>query len=255
MITDTTFSQAGILTKREFEEQELVVEAGEDDLDRNAFLQLLTTQLQNQNPLDPMKNEEFVAQLAQFSQLEGITNMSTELADVANVIRSDRILAGANFVGKTVLAQSGNLFHDGQAGSDLQLNLPYGAQQVRIDIVDPATGGVIRSLSAGAQGAGTSSFQWDGRNFDGQLMQSGTYNVRAVAQVNGQSEAVIPETYARVDSVSWNATQSDLLLNLDGGASVPLNQVTRISQPTEQPIRSTENGADTSDQLLNENGD
>ncbi len=255
MITDTTFAQAGILTKREFEEQELIVESGEDDLDRNAFLQLLTTQLQNQNPLDPMKNEAFVAQLAQFSQLEGITNMSTELADVATVIKSDRILAGANFVGKTVLAQSGNLFHDGQSQSELQLNLPYGAQQVRIDIVDPQTGGVIRSIASGAQGAGNTSFQWDGRNSDGQVMQPGTYNVRAVAQVNGQSEAVIPETYARVDSVSWNATQSDLQLNLDGGATVPLNQVSRISQPTEQPINRPESGADESDESLNENGE
>jgi flagellar basal-body rod modification protein FlgD len=51
------------------------------DLDRNAFLRLFTTQLQNQNPLDPMKNEAFVAQLAQFSTLEATTAMSSSLSD------------------------------------------------------------------------------------------------------------------------------------------------------------------------------
>ena len=99
MDTEISFVNTGVLTKREHEEAQLF-RSSEDELDRTAFLKLLTTQLQNQNPLDPMKNEAFVAQLAQFSQLEGITNMSTSLSDVANVIRSDRILAGSNLIGK-----------------------------------------------------------------------------------------------------------------------------------------------------------
>jgi Flagellar hook capping protein len=87
MDTSIGLNSTGILTKQEYDESQLVRESGDDDLDRNAFLTLLTTQLQNQNPLDPMKNEAFVAQLAQFSQLEGITNMSTSLDEVANVMR------------------------------------------------------------------------------------------------------------------------------------------------------------------------
>ena len=104
MNTDISLASTGILTKQEYEESQLL-SSSDDELDRNAFLKLLTTQLQNQNPLDPMKNEAFVAQLAQFSQLEGITNMSTSLTDVADVIRSDRIMTGANMVGKSVFAE------------------------------------------------------------------------------------------------------------------------------------------------------
>ena len=95
MDTEISLASTGTLTKREYDESQLL-KSSEDELDRSAFLTLLTTQLQNQNPLDPMKNEAFVAQLAQFSQLEGITNMSTSLNDVADVIRSDRIMSGAN---------------------------------------------------------------------------------------------------------------------------------------------------------------
>ena len=108
METTVSLASTGILTQRDYDEQQLVKNGRDDSLDRNAFLTLLTTQLQNQNPLDTMKNEEFVAQLAQFSQLEGITNMSTSLSDVADVIRSDRIMTGANLVGKSVFCSHGS---------------------------------------------------------------------------------------------------------------------------------------------------
>lgn len=226
------FSKSGILTKQEYEESQLVYEPGDDGLDRNAFLQLLTTQLQNQNPLDPMKNEAFVAQLAQFSQLEGITNMSTSMSGIEEVIRADRIMSGANFVGKTVLSQSGQIFADGQSGSEIELDLPYGAESVDIQIIDKSTGLPIRNISSGAQSSGTASFTWDGRNSGGQLMASGTYAINAMVKINGMNEAVIPKTYARVGSVSWDALSSELTLNLDGGGSVSLDKVTKIAQPT-----------------------
>jgi len=64
------------------------------------FLKLFTTQLQNQNPLDPTKNEAFVAQLAQFSQLEATTNMATQLTSFVSSQSGDRMLAGASLIGK-----------------------------------------------------------------------------------------------------------------------------------------------------------
>ena len=63
---------ANILTTKRYEEQQAKLLAKDSELDRDAFLKLFTTQLKNQNPLDPMENEAFVAQLAQFSSLEAI---------------------------------------------------------------------------------------------------------------------------------------------------------------------------------------
>ena len=151
METDISFASTGILTKQEYDEANLVKTARDDGLDRNAFLTLLTTQLQNQNPLDPMKNEQFVAQLAQFSQLEGITNMSTSLSDVADVIRSDRIMTGANLVGKSVFGQTGRITTDGQSASAIEFNLPYGADQVEVGIYDPVSGALMRSMVVGLE--------------------------------------------------------------------------------------------------------
>jgi len=145
MNTDISLASTGTLTTAEYEESQLL-KSSEEELDRNAFLQLLTTQLQNQNPLDPMKNEAFVAQLAQFSQLEGITNMSTSLADVADVMRSDRIMAGANLVGKSVLAQTGRIATNGSTPSKIEVSLPYGAEQVDLGIYDADSGALMRSI-------------------------------------------------------------------------------------------------------------
>ena len=231
MNTDFSFANAGILTKQDYDESQLVKEAGEDDLDRNAFLTLLTTQLQNQNPLDPMKNEAFVAQLAQFSQLEGITNMSTSLTEVADVMRSDRILAGANLVGKSVFAQTGRITTDGQTPSQIEVDLPYGADQVDVGIYDLTSGALLRSIVVGPQSSGVMQANWDGRQANGSEVPAGTYAIRANVTRGGASETVVPVTYAKVDTVSWDALNADLNLNLQGGGSLPLAQITRLGQP------------------------
>lgn len=230
METTISLANTGILTKQEYDEASLVKSARDDGLDRNAFLTLLTTQLQNQSPLDPMKNEQFVAQLAQFSQLEGITNMSTSLSDVADVIRSDRIMSGANLVGKTVFGQTGRISTDGQNASSLEFELPYGADQVEVGIYDPVSGALMRSIVAGPQSSGTFSMAWDGRLADGTSAVPGSYIVRGNVMAGGNSQTVTPSTYSRVETVSWDALNSDLNLNLAGGAVIPMAQVSRIGQ-------------------------
>ena len=245
MNTDFSFANAGILTKQEYDESQLVKAAGEDDLDRNAFLTLLTTQLQNQNPLDPMKNEAFVAQLAQFSQLEGITNMSTSLDDMSGVMRSDRILAGANLVGKSVFAATGQITTDGQTPAEIEVDLPYGADQVDLGIYDPVSGALLRSIVVGPQSSGVMQANWDGRTADGREVPAGAYTIRATVNRGGDSETVVPLTYSKVDNVSWDAINSDLTLNLQGGGSLPIAQISRLGQPAQavtQPSTDSSNG-------------
>ena len=230
METTVSLASTGILTQRDYDEQQLVKNGKDDSLDRNAFLTLLTTQLQNQNPLDPMKNEEFVAQLAQFSQLEGITNMSTSLSDVADVIRSDRIMTGANLVGKSVFAATGRIDTDGQTPSAIEVDLPYGAEQVDVGIYDATSGALLRSIVAGPQSAGVLEMTWDGRRADGTVVPPGSYIIRGTKTVGGNSTEIQPSTYATVKTVSWDSQAADLSLNLSGGAVLPLANVTRIGQ-------------------------
>ena len=229
MNTEISLASTGTLTKAEYDEAQLLKSA-EDELDRSAFLKLLTTQLQNQNPLDPMKNEAFVAQLAQFSQLEGITNMSTSLTDVADVIRSDRIMSGANLVGKSVFGQTGRISTDGETPEKIEVSLPYGAEQVDIGIYDLESGALVRSIVAGPQSSGIAEFAWDGRYADGQPAAPGVYFIRALATIDGAATDVTPGTYSEVETVSWDARTANLNLNLVGGVILPMDRVTRIGE-------------------------
>ena len=85
----------------------------EEDLDRNAFLKLFTAQLQNQNPLDPMKNEAFVAQLAQFSSLEATTKMSDSLDQFVSSQSGEKIMRGASLIGKSVFVNGATITQGG----------------------------------------------------------------------------------------------------------------------------------------------
>ena len=78
------------------------VKAPSNNMDQAAFLTLFTTQLKNQNPLDPVKNEAFVAQLAQFSQLEATTAMKTSMETMVKSMEGDKMLAGATLIGRRV---------------------------------------------------------------------------------------------------------------------------------------------------------
>lgn len=245
MNSELSLASTGTLTTREYEESKLL-QSADSELDRNAFLKLLTTQLQNQNPLDPMENEAFVAQLAQFSQLEGITNMSTSLTDVADVIRSDRIMTGAGLVGKSVFGQTGRISTDGQTSSIIEVALPYGAEQVDIGIYDPVSGALLRSIVSGPQGSGVAEFAWDGRLSDGTSASAGAYLIRASATIDGAASDVVPSTFSTVETVSWDAQTSNLSLNLAGGVVLPMSQVTRIGEDPKNSLITN---------LMNQSGD
>jgi Flagellar hook capping protein len=207
-----------------------VVDKGDDGLDRNAFLTLLTTQLQNQNPLDPMENEAFVAQLAQFSQLEATTQMSTSLESMAAQQRGDRILAGASLVGQQVLAETGLVKVNGESGASMELELPTGADQVEFGIYDVETSQKLRDFVVGPQTAGQKTFNWDGRLANGEFAPEGTYTVRAAIVQGTNSTPVVPMTMSPVRSIGWDAATSDLNVNFDGDVSLPLSEISRVGR-------------------------
>jgi flagellar basal-body rod modification protein FlgD len=229
MQADSIFSNLGITTKSEYDESKLIVEKGDDDLDRNAFLTLLTTQLQNQNPLDPMENEAFVAQLAQFSQLEATTQMSTSLTEMNNAQKADRIMQGASLIGKSVLADTGLISFDGESVSQMELSLEGGADQLNFSIFDQS-GQQIRNFVIGPQTSGVKKFSWDGLMNNGEPAPAGSYRIQAEV-IRGQDQSVvIPSTYAPVRSVGWDAATSELNIKFDENISIPLSGLSRISE-------------------------
>ena len=128
-VTDTTF-----LTSDQYLEKENAVAYGEDELGQDAFLTLFTAQLQNQNPLDPMDNEAFVSQLAEFSSLEGIKGMQGSLDNMVNGMRQDQMVAGANLVGKKVQVAGGHFTGGNGAITQGSIDLKSGAESIILSV-------------------------------------------------------------------------------------------------------------------------
>ena len=119
---------------------------GGGDLDRNAFLRLFTTQLQNQNPLDPMKNEQFVAQLAQFSTLEATYSMSDSLGKFVDSQQSERMLRSSNLLGKQVFAPQVSMMQTGGDRLDGVVQVDQVFEQLELYVVNAETGQIVNQM-------------------------------------------------------------------------------------------------------------
>ena len=190
------------------------------------FLILFTTQLKNQDPLDPVKNEAFVAQLAQFSQLEATTNMSTTLTDFVTSMSNNQITSSANLLGKKVSVPDGPA--QLSAGQPIQgiVSLPTGAQGVQFQVFDDK-GGLVNTQILGGQVAGDMTWTWGGVNDAGNVLPDGNYRFVATAVVQGKTSNPKVSTMAKVIGISQQADKS-MLLQIQGGKSVKLADVTRI---------------------------
>ena len=198
-----------------------------DEMGQQAFLKLFTTQLQNQDPLDPVKNEAFVAQLAQFSQLEATTRMADSVGAIAGSLQADRILTGAALIGKRVVSPNGSAeLRDGATIQGL-VSVPAGANSVRLDVYDEA-GRNVFTQSLGRQAPGDVSVRWAGTDQKGQRMPAGRYQVVATVDSFGQVSRVPITTPATVQSVTYSSALKELVLELQDGSTVPLSQVSRV---------------------------
>jgi flagellar basal-body rod modification protein FlgD len=146
----------------------------------DTFLTLLTTQLQNQDPLNPMDSNQFTQQLVEFSQVEQQINTNDNLQTLINQGSSQTGAYAVSYLGKAVTISGGNApLADGQAV--WAYNLGTNASATQLTVTD-ASGNVVYS-GTGETAAGAHSFNWDGTNTNGQQMPDGTYKltVNAIA--------------------------------------------------------------------------
>ncbi len=198
------------------------------EMGQNQFLTLFTTQLKNQNPLDPMKNEAFVAQLAQFSQLEATTAMKNSLDSMVSSMKSDRMLAGSSLIGRKVAVPDGPATLLGGQSVTGSVDLPTGADGVKFEVYNDK-GQLVRSQILGAQTTGTMNLSWDGLDDNGQAMADGNYRFKVTASSNGVTSTPTVNTLSTVRSVSSAGTADDAwLLGVDGGKTISLSDVKRI---------------------------
>jgi len=217
---DNSFSLLGLGVQQEERSSSL----GQAD-----FLQLMTEQLKNQDPLKPLDSQQFLGQLAQFSTVQGIDSMQSAMGAMASVMESDQTLRAAALVGHDALVQVDSL--DLTAGASVEGEITAtAAGPVTVDILD-ANGARVRRMTVEAGTAGATAFEWDGLDDAGKAIPAGNYSIRAVAGNNDPTTSddvdLLPFCVkANVDSVSIEST--GLALNLAGLGSFPLSAVRRI---------------------------
>ena len=165
------------------------------DLGKNDFLNLLVTQLKNQDPLKPMDSSSFIAELAQFSQLEQSANQVALLQKSLDAQTASQQFSLLPLVGREV-SIDGAVIQLGAGPAMLDYSLGQDAASVNLSILN-AAGQVIRTGNLGNQGAGLQQVVWDGKDQNGTTMPPGTYTY-AVTALDGQGQAVPVATTSRL---------------------------------------------------------
>lgn len=198
--------------------------AGREELGKNEFMELMIAQFNNQDPLEPAKNEDFIAQLAQFSSLEGIQNLNASVEAMAAAMRTTSTMQAAALVGRSVLAPADRALTE---GTGLAGNIVNDQPQAEIVVeITGAGGNLLRRLPLGPQPDGDVRFRWDGQNEAGEQLQAGVYGVRAFALTGDEPTQLTVQLPERVASVSFEDGQTSL--NLAGGDSVRLSEIREL---------------------------
>jgi flagellar basal-body rod modification protein FlgD len=200
--------------------------AGSTDLDKDAFLQLLVTQLQYQDPLNPMENTEFIAQLAQFSSLEQLTNVNKNLEIGAELTQSVNNALLTNLIGKDIKAMGSTISLSDQGATSVSYDLSADSE-VQITITD-GDGDVVRTIDAGSQDAGTQEYTWDGLTDSGEAASEGEYQVEVkTVSSEGTNTSLTTYVFGLVTGVQFEDGSPVLYL---GDLAITPSQVVAITE-------------------------
>ncbi|MCL1985411.1 MAG: flagellar hook assembly protein FlgD, partial [Betaproteobacteria bacterium] len=195
---------AGIATSNQLSQAAQAAAGSKGDtLGKADFLQLLVTQFKYQDPLNPMDDKEFVAQLAQFSSLEQLMNLNTSMDSLTSATRDQQMMNAANYIGKDVAA-GGNSVSKGDDGTISKFYWAIGSDMAKgsIYVYDQNMNQIYGEV-LGAKAAGTYTFDWSGKNYAGTDALPGVYYIRLSCEdANGQGMLVDTAVTGRVDGVT-----------------------------------------------------
>lgn len=200
---------------------------GNPAMDQGDFLTLMTAQLKNQDPFEPVDNSQMVAQMAQFSSLSGITEMNSTLKAIADRLNGTSTGDAMAWIGRTVLTEGEVAYPrtDGSLGGTI--DLAGDASDVNVTI-QGANGAVLRTVALGAQTKGAIEFEWDGTTDAGDKAGDGPFTIKVAAQTgDGKPVAATPLVWAPVTSVALGADGTPIL-TLPGLGQVPVTAVRKI---------------------------
>jgi flagellar basal-body rod modification protein FlgD len=198
-----------------------------NQLGQNEFLELMLAQVRSQDPFQPMENGEFIAQLAQFSTVTGISEMNSSLSGLTSSLYSNQALQAASLVGHEVLYANNTLKLEESGTVKGAYELPASAGNVTMNIFD-ASGNLVRKVQLGPQSAGQHDFEWDGVNNEGTRAAAGEYRVSIEYSSGDFSSAADMLVSATVTSVNIGANGGRITLSTSNGQSLDFSDVRQI---------------------------
>ena len=180
----------------------------------NTFYKLLTTQIQYQDPLNPMENTEFTSQLAQLSSVEQLQGVNKNLTYLQMYMASINNSQALSFIGKEVNASGNTVYWDGTNSPTLNYSLSGDAARVVVNMYDE-NNNLVRTYHLGEQKKGEQSFTWEnGLDNDGDKVGAGTYKFNVLA-TNADGNAVNSTTMlsGRVEGLTFEEGVTYVLVN------------------------------------------
>ncbi|BCK86690.1 basal-body rod modification protein FlgD [Sideroxyarcus emersonii] len=192
---------------------------------QDRFLTLLVTQLQNQDPLNPMDNSQVTSQMAQLSTVSGINQLNATVQALSSSMATSQSLQATSMIGHAALVPGSQIsLANSQGTAAVELTQP--ADSVTVNVSD-ASGNVVRTLQLGQQSAaGVVNFAWDGKDNTGATVADGTYQFSATAMVGTSKSSPTTLSYGMVNSVSL--TSNGPALGMGALGDVALSAVRQV---------------------------
>ena len=200
--------------------------SNKDTLGQKDFLTLMTTQLQNQDPFAPMENAEFIAQMAQFSTVTGITEISETLKSMSAELGQFRMATAANLLGSSVLVPGNTARIYSQGEIHGVIDLPSASANTNLIFRDEL-GEVLHSEELGAQPAGLVGFAW--MNIPAEIRNNNpVVTIDAYADMGGGMESLTPSVFADVMAAAVSQTENTVMLDVEDYGQVRADQVMKF---------------------------
>jgi len=220
-------AQRDLLDKLGLKSAEEVQNNSRDTLGQEEFLTLMTAQLQNQDPMEPMDNGDFIAQMAQFSTVTGITDMANSMKAMADELKQFRVASISNIMGNSVLVPGDVTVADRNGELHGVFELDKTSIDTRVNFVDAQSGELLKAKNMGPQATGLIGFEW--RDLPA-AYRDGSKEIRVEVMVNhGEGlENLQPSLFSKVVGAALNKDTGSTSLELENEQTVDASSVLRF---------------------------
>ena len=190
------------------------------------FLKLMTAQLQNQDPFAPMDNGDFIAQMAQFSTVTGITEINTNLTNLGDKLEPNRIATAASFLGTSVLVPGDKVSPDDKGQIHGVVDLPASSANVGLTITN-SRGEIVKTIELGSQNKGLVGFSWEDIPED-IVRANEKLSLQAFAGNGNATDGLSTAIYNKVLAASTPKDSKDVLLELKDFGEISASEAIKL---------------------------